>query len=484
MGIVVFPLLLVASVGALYLQKSVWILFSAMVVGIGLAYGFSLILAQPLKQLLVVIQRVKGGDLSARVRAWSKDEIGQVQSAFNDMVEELEQSQNKLLTYNRELNAVNELAEALTLGQGIDAVIETALKRVICLTGTDVGTIYLLDKDEMKLKLRASQGFLSPELLEAITGTEKENYPLQSLLSSGHAFAIEDVRATKELPPAMAELLYNEGFISWACAPLKMEGEVTGVYHLGRRDKRTFSSHDLALLEVIGNVVGSSLSSTQLLRDLRHKETELRRALHRAVELQEEERKRLARELHDEVGQALTSILIRLKTLQDEKNIQEINDRLDDLRLLTAQTIEELRRLAMDLRPVTLDSLGIIPALRWYAQQCSERTGLDIQFFGPEECERLSPETELFLYRVAQEGITNSIRHGKAKKIEVILEKEPRTLCLTIKDNGRGFSTVALDHGLGLVGIRERVELLNGKFSIHTAPGAGTQLWIKIPLKR
>jgi signal transduction histidine kinase len=382
------------------------------------------------------------------------------------------------------LAAVNELAEALTLGQGVDAVIETALNRVVALMDADVGAIYLFDKESTTLKLRASQGSFSPELLLAMTSSESEKNFMRCLLETGHAIALEDVRMAIEISPELSQMLSRHGFVSWVGAPLKMEGEVIGAYQLGKRSKRSFSADDMALLEIIGNVVGSSLSNAQLLRDLRYKEAELRRALRRAVELQEDERKRVARELHDEVGQALTSILIRLKTLQEEQDPQVINDRLDDLRSLTAQTIEELRRLAMDLRPAALDSLGIVPALQWYTQQCAERTGLDIKFFGPEKFERLPPETELILYRVAQEGLTNAIRHGKAQNIVINLGRDSQAIRLTITDNGKGFNPVATNHGLGLVGIRERVELLDGNFSLKTTPGAGAQLLVEIPMKK
>ncbi len=138
----------------------------------------------------------------------------------------------------------------------------------------------------------------------------------------------------------------------------------------------------------------------------------------------------------------------------------------------------------MDLRPAALDSLGIVPALRWYTQQCAERTGLVIQFSGPEKFERLPLETELILYRVAQEGLTNAIRHGKAQNIDVRLEKDSNSIRLAISDNGKGFDAIAMDRGLGLVGIRERVGLLNGSFNLKTAPGAGTQLLIEIPLHK
>ena len=382
------------------------------------------------------------------------------------------------------LVAVNELAEALTLGQGVDAVIGTALNRVVTLMDADVGAIYIFDKDNSSLKLRASQGSFSPELLSAMTGSEGEKNLTRCLLETGHAIAFEDIRADMETLPKFTHALSRHGFVSWVCAPLKMEGEVIGAYQLGKRDKRAFTSEDMALLEIIGNVVGTSLSNAQLLRDLRYKEAELRRALRRAVELQEDERKRVARELHDEVGQALTSILIRLKTLQEEETDDEHRERLDDLRSLTAQTIEGLRRLAMDLRPAALDSLGIVAALQWYTRQCAERAGLDIKFVGPDKFERLPMETELILYRVAQEGITNAIRHGKAQNIEIYLEKKPNTIQLTIKDNGKGFNPVATNHGLGLVGIRERVELLDGIFNVKTTPGSGTQLLIEIPTRK
>ncbi|MCI0519097.1 MAG: GAF domain-containing sensor histidine kinase [Chloroflexi bacterium] len=395
-----------------------------------------------------------------------------------------EYSPDALLQYVHELEAVNELAEALTLGQGVDGVIETALRRVAALMQVDAGSIYLFEENGSALRLKASQGRIPSDLAAAIARVDPKSYPLSELLASGHAIAIDDARLPSGLCKELVDILTREGYLSWACAPLKMEGEIIGVYHLGKRGLRSFSPHDLALLEVIGNVLGSSLSNAQLLLDLRHKENELRRALHRTVELQEEERKRLARELHDEIGQALTSILINLKTIQESCDQQAVNDRLNDLRFLTARTIEELRRLAMDLRPAALDNLGIVPALRWYVQQSAERTGLDIRFLGPEKFERLSPEAELVLYRVAQEGLTNAIRHGRARQVVVALERDQDVVRLSITDNGAGFNPDSLERGLGLIGIRERVELLYGNFDIITAPGAGTQLQIEVPVKR
>ena len=133
------------------------------------------------------------------------------------------------------LAAVNELAEALTLGQGVDAVIEAALNRVVTLMEADVGAIYLFDKERTTLKLRASQGFFSPELLLVMTSPESEKNFMHCLLETGHACAVEEIQSDIGMSPELAQMLSRYGFISWVCAPLKMEGEVIGVYQLGKR---------------------------------------------------------------------------------------------------------------------------------------------------------------------------------------------------------------------------------------------------------
>lgn len=220
----------------------------------------------------------------------------------------------------------------------------------------------------------------------------------------------------------------------------------------------------------------------RLIGELRDKETELRFALRRAVDVQEEERKRIARELHDEIGQALTSILIRLKSLQNITDLDVMTDRLDGIRYLASQTIEEMRRLSMDLRPAALDNLGILPALRWHIGQSMEQNQIEIQFTAPERMERLPPEVEIVLYRVAQEGLNNAIRHSQAKHIEVKLEHTPLFVWLSVSDDGQGFDADGLHRGLGLVGIRERVTLLKGKCGIESQRGSGARLWVEIPL--
>jgi signal transduction histidine kinase len=505
-GIQIFPIVLI-SLTVLYSTKNTLdtlaesvnpevlsdlytnvILNSSFTIGIAVAAAtafallLSIFLVRPFRQVLSAIQQVEMGDFSARVSVWSQDEIGQMLKAFNNMIVELQSTQSALIHRNWQLASVNELAESVSVGQGTDAVIEFALKKVIGIMAADIGAIYLLSPDGEEFALKAVEGTISPDVLDVLENSPSGRNMIRSVVQSGHALVIQDTHTYPVPSGDDFSFILQDGFQTWACSPLKVEGDVIGVYQLGRYKNKPPVHFDNALLEVVGNVVGVSLSNAQLLRDLRIKEAELRRALHRAVEVQEDERKRLARELHDEIGQALTSILIQLKTVQDEKDVNEIINRIDNLRQLTSETIEELRRLAMDLRPTALDNLGIAAALRWHTRQCAERAGVDIHFSEPDYFERLPSHIELILYRVAQEGLNNAIRHGKASRIELGLEIDETTVRLTISDNGKGFQKNERYSGLGLVGIRERVELLEGHFTLDSSPGTGTCLLIEIPV--
>jgi two-component system sensor histidine kinase DegS len=137
----------------------------------------------------------------------------------------------------------------------------------------------------------------------------------------------------------------------------------------------------------------------------------------------------------------------------------------------------------MDLRPAALDNLGILPALRWCVQQSSQQNkDLEVLFVGPERMNRLPPEVEIVLYRIAQEGLNNAVRHSQAKHVEIKLVQNPHLIWLEVSDDGQGFDPTSLKRGLGLVGIRERVELVNGHYGIENQLGGGTRLWVEIPL--
>lgn len=239
-----------------------------------------------------------------------------------------------------------------------------------------------------------------------------------------------------------------------------------------------------ALMRQQGELEALNHENTRLLAELRAKSERLQQLLNHALSAQEAERRRLSRELHDETGQALTSILVQLKALQDETDLDLIQDRLNGLRYLTGRTLEEVRRLSMDLRPAVLDDLGLIPAIRWCVKECAEQKGTEVNFNTTGSLGRLPSEVEIVLYRAVQEGLTNIVRHAQAQRAEINLARGPRAVWLTIIDDGRGFeSNDRNSKGLGLAGMQERVALIGGRLQVDSEAGGGTRIFIEIPLE-
>ncbi|MFN3372612.1 MAG: ATP-binding protein [Chloroflexus sp.] len=203
------------------------------------------------------------------------------------------------------------------------------------------------------------------------------------------------------------------------------------------------------------------------------------------ITAQEEERKRIARELHDSTSQALTSLLIGLRSLADRHRSPELSRQIDDLRGIVGQVLHDLHALARQLRPSVLDDLGLAAAIQRYVADCRARSGLTIDLAIPNHNdERLDPALETALYRIVQEALTNVIRHAHATTASVVIERRNGCLRAIIEDNGCGFDPASLsgDGHLGLNGIRERAALLNGQLIIESEPGSGTTLYVEFPL--
>ena len=208
-----------------------------------------------------------------------------------------------------------------------------------------------------------------------------------------------------------------------------------------------------------------------------------RDALRRAVQAQEAERKRLARELHDETGQALTSILLGLAAVESSKTAEEAHAAAADLRGLVVETLQSVRRLAVELRPSALDDFGLEPALRRLGETVREGGALDVQVETRLGAVRLPADVETALYRIVQEALTNAVKHAGANHVSVVVTRKATGVQVMIEDDGSGFDPAARSTGgLGLLGMRERVELLDGTLAIDTSPGAGTTLIVELPL--
>jgi two-component system sensor histidine kinase UhpB len=204
------------------------------------------------------------------------------------------------------------------------------------------------------------------------------------------------------------------------------------------------------------------------------------------LQAQEEERKRVARELHDETAQALTALLVRLRLLSKANTLAEAVGRVEELRDLTAHTLDEVRHLALELRCAVLDDLGLVPALNWYVDEFNRRFDIRTTLQCTEPSRRLPPEVELCLYRVVQEALTNVARHAGANNAWVSLRMVDESWAdVTIEDDGHGFDVEEIMRrrgGLGVFGMRERVALLGGEFWMNSAPGSYTRVRACVPI--
>jgi signal transduction histidine kinase len=207
-----------------------------------------------------------------------------------------------------------------------------------------------------------------------------------------------------------------------------------------------------------------------------------RESLRRVVSAQELERRRLARELHDETGQALTSILLGLRPIEDAMHDDSSRTAVADLRELVVATLQDVRRLAVELRPAALDDFGLVPALERLTETFAEQTGISVDLEAALASKRLPSETETALYRIVQEALTNVLKHARARRVSISLTRKDGSVTAVIEDDGTGFDPEqATEDSFGLTGMRERVALLDGTLQVESSEGGGTTLFVEVP---
>ncbi|MBC7238108.1 MAG: GAF domain-containing sensor histidine kinase, partial [Chloroflexi bacterium] len=297
---------------------------------------------------------------------------------------------------------------------------------------------------------------------------------------------------TLEYPCPVSEFLRQEGLSFRVCVPLQSKERVLGVMTLfgdipgGAQE---FAEDALEMLTSIGRQIGVAIENARLYDELRQQEGLHRQLLDRLITVQEEERRRIARELHDQTGQSLTSLIMVLKLLEEADSSVPIRPYIEEARDMAVQILRGVRDLALQLRPSALDDLGLLAAFRHYFRRYETRFRLpvDFQVLGVSQ-ERLPPDVETALYRIMQEALTNVARHAQATNVSVLLEMRKGRVKLIIEDDGQGFDVArvmgsrAHERNLGLYGMRERATLVGGMFTIESTPGVGTTVFVEIPL--
>ncbi len=274
-------------------------------------------------------------------------------------------------------------------------------------------------------------------------------------------------------------LTVNFAILRLAFRPLRDLEETMATVRSGAtaaRSRQDFADPDVRRIAATFNLM------------LERLEIERRRASARVLRAQERERERVARELHDQTGQTLTNEIIALDLmLEDGSQPDAVKVRLREVKQALESTLEEVHRMAQDLRPAVLDDLGLVPALRTLARESgAARTQVVVD--APPLKARLTPALQTALYRIAQEAVTNALKYARARQIRIALREARGVIVLEVQDDGQGFDESAISQdgrlgpGLGLFGMRERAALLGGSLKIHSAPGAGTDVTAELPL--
>lgn len=254
-----------------------------------------------------------------------------------------------------------------------------------------------------------------------------------------------------------------------------------------RRGDLSVRAHPSALADPDVARLADTLNA--MLDEVQQYEEQVRALSGGLIRAQEEERQRIARELHDDTGQVLTLLLIRLKLLEGQPGIDTIRPQIEELRGLISGAIDQVRRLALNLRPPTLDQLGLVPAVRSLVATFTESTHIPVKLELPREQVRISPERALAVYRIVQEALTNTVKHASARHVDVQMTSEGGQLTATVRDDGRGFApetyaarTNRGGAGVGLFGMEERARLAGGSLRIQSAPGRGASVTLRVPV--
>jgi signal transduction histidine kinase len=371
---------------------------------------------------------------------------------------------------------------ALALGRARDAeeVVRVAIAETQGASGVEAVALHLLDPQRNVLLLREYAG-TAPAFRD-----QMQVLPLADAQVAGRA--IREGRAAtiavdSHPTPALQVLYAKQGFRHLTVVPVAGREAILGVMHLASREATPLTDDEVALAQAIGGLVGVALENAVLRETMAAQQDRLRALASGILQVREEEARRIAHTLHDEASQLLASVHIALDDLANR--IPEHTATLRGVHELLDSVETQLRRLSRELRPSILDDLGLSPALEWLARGMAERTGISITVNAA--VERLPATVETALYRIAQETLTNAVRHARASRVQIEVGRSEDSVWLSVRDDGQGFDvnpTLARrgDRGLGLIGIRERVDALGGKLIIESERGTGTSLWVTLPI--
>jgi two-component system, NarL family, sensor histidine kinase DevS len=372
----------------------------------------------------------------------------------------------------RQLESLNEIGNALTGELDLERLLDLVARRLRELVDARIVLIALPDgRGELRVAAADGEGADAFGLVGMQLGIADSK--AGRVLERGRSERIDSVLDDPEIDQSAARRL---GARSALYVPLLVAGGSIGVVVAHDRvgPESAFGEEDLRLAESLASRAAIAVDLSQRVS---------RDAVRRVVEAQELERARLARELHDETGQALTSILLGLRSLENRLDSEEGRAAAAELRELVVSTLQDVRRLAVELRPSALDDFGLVAAIERLTETFAAGSGIAVDLEARLGDERLPGEIETALYRLVQEALTNVLKHAGAERVRVLLARDGAGVTAVVEDDGSGFDEAGRNGGLGLTGMRERLNIVGGRLTIDSSSGRGTTLLAEVPLR-
>jgi signal transduction histidine kinase len=368
--------------------------------------------------------------------------------------------------WSQQLESLNEIGNALATETDLAALLDLVSRRLRDLLDARLVLVLLPDGDVLRVAAASGES-------DALVGETIARRGSKSGRVLG-AKRSERLDSLVDDPEVDQTATRRFGARTGLWVPLVVHGRAIGV--LAAHDKLSvedgrFGDDDLRLAETFAARAAVAVDLSERVA---------RESLRRVVAGQELERRRLARELHDETGQALTSILLGLRSLEEFVDGPDERSAVAEIRRLTVETLQDVRRLAVELRPKALDDFGLEAALERLTSTFGEQTGLSAHFVAGLGDDKLPPEVATALYRIVQEALTNVAKHAQAESVSIVLTRENGHVTLVIEDDGRGFDPARPADGFGIQGMRERVDLLGGVLEVESRAGAGTILAVEV----
>lgn len=481
----------------------------ALVGGMSLAWVTTRRVVRPVNALIHASQEIARGNLDHPLDIGGEGEVGTLARSFNDMRRELQQSRREIARWNqelearveqrtRELAALVESSHSLTTTLNLDALFQILmLKTRQVFPAAEAAALFLFDPDSEILTVRVSIGLdaevckeLRLRVGEGIAGRVFESQS-SALLPTRDAVRTSRLNVSTGNRLHLRRAVGEREIESALGVPLRVKGARLGallLYNFSRAG--AFAESDVPLLQGLANQAAAAIENAQLYAELERKEMARTQLLEQVIEAQEDERKRIARELHDEFAQTLTALTINLEGAIQHlpAELADLRKRLTETQALTAQTLKETSEWILELRPTALDDLGLVPAIRWYAENRLEPVGTRVNVQAAGHKPRLRPSVETALFRIAQEAVNNIARHAHATAADIRLEQKDGRLIMLVVDDGQGFDPNEIlnlkdgTRGIGLLGMRERAALLGGSVTIDSQFGSGTRIRVEVPI--